>query len=232
MNSHSTLPRFFLPMLGACGIALLAGSGLTAAAAATNTLGAPASRALAPAAAKPGSATAPAPIAMNPDIVADGGGVHIGGTMAPFNGSAAINSRSMVALTPVERARNRDGAEPCRFTGSFTLKNVGAGSPASVGLNGFDVYTWVEQPQGPQVGKIGNTGYFIPDLKPGATYPQNFSFDLRPGSYVFWLSIDPYHKLKQATPGNKTYHVQLNASCGITGIQRMQVPAGIRPVNH
>ncbi len=225
MKTYPAVPRFFIRMLYACGVVLFAGSVLSAARAAPLTAGAPVSRALGPAATKPSYATAPAPITRLPDIVADGGGVNIAGRMAPFNGSVAINSMTMEPLTPIQRARSRNGDQPCRFIGSFRLKNVGSGS---AGATGFDVYTWVEQPQGPQVGKISDTGYGIPDMHPGATYSQNFSFDLLPGSYVFWLSIDPMHRLKQATPGARQYHVQLNASCGIAGMQRMRVPAGIK----
>ena len=168
-----------------------------------------------PVATKPGSASVPTPATLYPDIIADGGGITINNKFVAFNGSIAINSTTIMPSSPETTT--------CRYTGSFTLKNVGGGSPASVGVNSFDVNTTVEQPQ---VGKIDSQGYGIPDLKPGATYPQTFYYDLKPGSYVIWLTIDPYHKLKQATPGVKQYHVQLNVTCDRGGsMQRMPGPA-------
>jgi len=191
-----------------------------AAHAAPMTAHAPVIRAVGPAAASPGGAAAPAPL---PDIVTDGGGIHVANTFAPFNGTVAINSTTMSPLTPAQRARNR-GEQPCSFTGSFTLKNVGGSRADSV-----DVYTWVEQPQGPQVGKIGDMGYSNPPLMPGGTYSWTFAQHLAPGSYVFWLVIDPQNRLKQATPGPKKYQVRLLASCGIAGMPRMTAPNALAP---
>jgi hypothetical protein len=208
----------------ACGIAALFLLGLGTATAAPYATGTNATRALGPVAAKPNPGVAHAPIARNPDIVADGGGVHIGSAFVAFNSTAAINSTTIIPQPRPPRPE-RTPSEVCRFIGSFTLRNVGSGSPSDVGVYNFDVYTWVEQPQGPQVGKMADTGYAIPDMKPGTTYSQNFSFDVKPGLYVFYLSIDPYHKLKQATPGTKQYRVQLRTSCGIGAIRQMHTPA-------
>lgn len=215
MNKQFTPAQFLFHLLRACGISLLIGSGFTAAIAAPSSVGSQVSTVPGPVATKPGSAFVPTPATLYPDIIADGGGITINNKFVAFNGSIAINSTTIMPSSP--------GATACRYTGSFTLKNVGGGSPSSVGVNSFDVNTTVEQPQ---VGKIDSEGYSIPDLKPGATYPQPFRYDLKPGSYVIWLTIDPYHKLKQATPGVKQYHVQLNVTCDRGGsMQFMPGPA-------
>ena len=90
------------------------------------------------------------------------------------------------------------------------------------GAGAVDVYTWFEQPQGPQVGKISDQGYGNPALAPGGRQTWTFRATLAQGSYVLHLVIDPKHL-------NKQYAVNLKPSCGYGGIRRCALRAPRRP---
>ncbi|MGA7986192.1 MAG: type VI secretion system tube protein Hcp, partial [Burkholderiales bacterium] len=128
-----------------------------------------------------------------------------------FGTTTGIVSTAMAQLAPAQRGRER--VPSCSFNGSFTIRNAGGGAAPAV-----DVYTWLEQPQGPQVGKISDQGYGNPALAPGGRQTWSFGFTLAQGSYVLHLVIDPKHLNKQNT-------VNLKASCGYGGISQMRAPA-------
>jgi len=176
----------------------------------------PATRALGPAAPKPGSLATQPPSVLHADLVVDGNGIQIGNRFAQFGTTAPINSTSMAPLSPKQQAQER-GQAPCHFTGSFGVKNAGAVQSEAV-----DVYSWAEQPQGPQVGKIGDMGYGNPALAPGARQTWTFALDLVPGSYVFHVVIDPKRL-------NRQYTVNLSASCGLGTIPQMRAPNALAP---
>jgi hypothetical protein len=177
---------------------------------------APATRSLAPAAA-PGTAAAPTPAALRADLVVENNGVYIGGRLATFGGTTGIVSTAMAQPAPAQRGRER--VPSCSFSGSFTIGNAGGGPAGAV-----DVYTWLEQPQGPQVGKISNQGYGNPALAPGGRQTWSFGFTVAQGSYVLHLVIDPKHL-------NKQNAVNLKASCGYGGISQMRAPAALAPAH-
>lgn len=204
-----------ISMLVRCGLAL--GLGLSAAAAVAAPIGtrAPATRSLAPAAA-PGSAAAPTPAALRADLEVENNAVTIGGRSVTFGTTTGIVSTAMAQPTPAQRGRER--VPSCSFNGSFTIRNAGGGPAPAV-----DVYTWLEQPQGPQVGKIADQGYGNPALAPGGRQTWSFGFTVAQGSYVLHLVIDPKHL-------NKQNAVNLKASCGYGGISQMRAPAALAPV--
>ena len=201
-------------ILPRCGLALALGLALSTALAAPMGARAPATRALAPAA-TPGSAATPTPTALRPDLVVDGNGVHFGGRFATFGTTAGIVSTVIAQLPPVQREREREPS--CSFTGSFTIMNAGGGPAGAV-----DVYTWFEQPQGPQVGKISDQGYGNPALAPGGSQTWSLGFTLKQGSYVFHLVIDPKHL-------NRQYALNLNASCAQRGAPPLHAPTALAP---
>jgi type VI protein secretion system component Hcp len=178
--------------------------------------GAPATRALGPAAPRPGSIATQPPSVLHADLVVDGNGFQIGNRFAQFGTTVPINSTSMAPLSPKQQAQNR-GQAPCHFTGSFAVKNAGAVQSEAV-----DVYSWAEQPQGPQVGKIGDMGYGNPALAPGARQTWTFAFDLAPGSYVLHVVIDPKRL-------NRQYTANLVASCGFGAMPQMRAPNALAP---
>src|SRR5512135_806394 len=178
--------------------------------------GTPATRALGPIAPKPGSLATQPPSVLHADLVVDGNGFQIGNRFAQFGTTVPINSTSMAPLSPKQQAQNR-GQAPCHFTGSFAVKNTGAVQSEAV-----DIYSWAEQPQGPQVGKIGDMGYGNPALAPGARQTWSFALDLAPGTYVFHVVIDPKRL-------NRQYTVNLSASCGLGTIPQMRAPNALAP---
>jgi len=197
-----------------CALSAALGLALTAASAAPLGERGAATRSLAPAA-TPGAAPAPAPTALRPDLVVQNNGVTIGGRLVPFGSTTAIVSTAIAQPSGPQRGREREPS--CSFNGSFTIRNAGAGpAPAA------DVYTWFEQPQGPQVGKISSMGYGNPALAPGGTQMWGLGFTLMQGSYVLHLEIDP-KKL------NKQYAANVKVSCGYGGIPRMQAPKALGP---
>lgn len=183
---------------------------------------APATRSVAPAAA-PGAAAVPAPSALRPDLVVQNNSVSLGGRPIAFGSTAGIVSTAIAQPSGAQRGRER--VPSCSFNGSFTIRNAGGGPAPAV-----DVYTWFEQPQGPQVGKISDMGYGNPALAPGGTQTWSFGATLEQGSYVFHLVIDPKHL-------NRQYALNLNLSCGYGSIPQRrapaaqpQAPAGFAPV--
>ena len=175
---------------------------------------APAMRSLAPAAA-PARAVAPMPTALRPDLEVENNGVTLGGRLVAFGGTAGIVSTAIAQPSPSQRGRER--VPSCSFNGAFTIRNAGTGPAEAV-----DVYTWFEQPQGPQVGKIADQGYGNPALTPGGRQTWSFGVTLAQGAYVMHLVIDPKHLDKQ-------YAVNLKANCGYGGIPRMRAPRALGP---
>lgn len=190
--------------------ALAAPIGVRAPAGAT----APATRSLAPAA-PPGAAVMPKPSALRPELVVQNNDVSLGGRPIAFGSTAGIVSTAIAQPTGAQRGRER--VPSCGVNGSFTIRNAGGGPAPAV-----DVYTWFEQPQGPQVGKISDQGYGNPALAPGGAQTWSFGATLMQGSYVFHLVIDPKHL-------NRQYALNLNLSCGYGGIPRMRAPAALAP---
>ncbi|MFZ1910209.1 MAG: type VI secretion system tube protein Hcp [Burkholderiales bacterium] len=158
--------------------------------------------------------TSPPP-ALNSNLIVDGNGVQIGGRLATFGTTAGIVSTAMVPLTPIQRAKRVPQA--CHFTNSFTIKNAGGRA-----ADGVDIDVWVDQPQGPQVGKIASNGFGNPSLAPGASYTWNWAFDVSPGSYVYHLVVDRKHL-------NRQFAVNLVASCGFGTVPQMRAPAAQIP---
>lgn len=212
----TTRSRFFFASTGTFTLGAVIACALSTASAAPISTGAPATRALGPAAPRPGAIATQPPSVLHADLVVDGNGVQIGSRFAQFGTTAPINSTSMTPLAPQQQARER-GAQPCHFTGSFAVKNAGAVQSEAV-----DVYSWAEQPQGPQVGKIGDMGYGNPALAPGARQTWTFALDLAPGSYVFHVVIDPKRL-------NRQYTTNLIASCGLGTIPQMRAPNALAP---
>jgi hypothetical protein len=150
----------------------------------------------------------PTPITLRADLVVENNGVYIGGRLATFGTTTSVVSTAMAQPSPAQRGRER--VQSCSFNGSFTIRNAGGRQSDAV-----DVYTWLEQPQGPQVGKISDQGYGNPALAPGGSQTWSFGFTLMQGSYVFHLVIDPKHLNK--------------ASCGYGGISQMRAPNALAP---
>jgi type VI protein secretion system component Hcp len=208
----TTQNGFCFRVVRACGMGLALSFGFSASIAAPIGAAAPATRAVGSVAApSPGAAVTHTPSTLNADLVVDGNGVLIGGRFAKFGTTAGIVSTSMVPLTPIQRAKRVPQA--CHFTGSFTMKNIGGR-----GADGVDVDVWVDQPQGPQVGKIWSSGFGNPPLAPGASYSWYPAFDLQPGSYVYHLVVDRKHL-------NRQFAVNLVASCGFGEAPQMNAPA-------
>jgi len=205
-----------LASTGACALGVAIACALSTASAATNAPPRTASPAIVPSAPKPGSVAAQPPSVLHADLVVDGNGIQIGNRFAQFGTTAPINSTNMTPITPKQQAQQR-GQGPCHFTGSFAVKNAGAVQSEAV-----DVYSWAEQPQGPQVGKIGDMGYGNPALAPGARQTWTFALDLVPGSYVFHVVIDPKRL-------NRQYTANLIASCGLGTIPQMRAPNALAP---
>jgi type VI protein secretion system component Hcp len=207
---------FAVALRRGCALGFAIACAVSTASAAPISAGTPATRALGPVAPRPGSTATQPPSVLHADLVVDGNGIQIGNRFAQFGTTASINSTSMTALAPQQQARER-GAQPCHFTGSFAVKNAGAMQSEAV-----DVYSWAEQPQGPQVGKIGDMGYGNPALAPGGHQTWTFALDLAPGSYVFHVVIDPKRL-------NRQYAVNLSASCGLGSIPQMRAPNALAP---
>ncbi|MGA8006546.1 MAG: type VI secretion system tube protein Hcp, partial [Burkholderiales bacterium] len=169
---------------------------------------------LAPAA-LPGAAVTPTPAALQPDLVVQNGGVYLnGGRLLTFGSTAQITS---TAIAPSGPKKTPPRVPSCTFDGSFTIRNAGGGPAPAV-----DVYTWFEQPQGPQVGKMLDVGYGNPALAPGGTQMWSFRATLMQGAYVFHLVIDPKRL-------NKQYALNLMLSCRSGGIAQMQAPNALHP---
>lgn len=152
--------------------------------------------------------------AVFPEIVAEGVGMTIGGQVVAFTSSNPVSIRSTTMMPTAASPSD------CRFVGNFQLKNVGAGAAPT-----FDVYTMADSQQGVRSMK---TGYMIPGMQPGASYPENFYLDLAPGIYSVILVIDPEKKLHQSAQNPKKYLVKINASCGPAplggGVKKKQAP--------
>jgi hypothetical protein len=154
------------------------------------------------------------PRTLLPEIVADGGGLTIGGQPVAFTNSNPVSIRSTTMMPTAA------SPSACRFVGSFQLKNTGAGVAPT-----FDVQTMADSQQGVRSMK---TGYMIPGMLPGASYPENFYLDLAPGIYSVILVIDPEKKLQQSAQNPKKYLVKINANCGPAplggGVQKKRFP--------
>jgi len=152
--------------------------------------------------------------AVSPEIVADGLGMTIGGQVVAFTSYNPVSIRSTTMMPTAA------SPSACRFAGSFQLKNTGAGVAPT-----FDVQTMADSQQGVRTMK---TGYMIPGMQPGASYPENFYLDLAPGIYSVILVIDPEKKLPQSAQNPKKYLVKINASCGPAplggGVKKKQTP--------
>lgn len=161
------------------------------------------------------SASIPTPKTLLPEIIADGGGMQIGGQFTAFANAIPVSVRSAQMMPTAS------SPTACRFSGKFQLKNTGGGAASM-----FDVYTMADSQQGV---RSMNTGYSIPGMAPGEIYSQSFLLDLAPDTYSVILVIDPNHKLKQATQDVKKYLVKIKANCGSAGfgggVQKMMTPA-------
>ena len=167
------------------------------------------------------SASILAPKTMLPEIVADGGGMQIGGQFVAYTNATPVSVRS------TDMMPTASSPSSCRFVGKFQIKNIG-GAAAPM----FDVNTMADSQHGVRSNSVG---YGIPGIDPGKSYSQDFYLDLAPDTYSVILEIDPHHKLKQATQNPKKYLVKINANCGSAalggGVKQRLTPAAQKQVN-
>jgi hypothetical protein len=156
-----------------------------------------------------------------PDVMLEGGGVTIGSTYLPYVSSGPPNVHSAVMIN----SPNGRSGLGCRFPVSFKLKNIG-GAPTPYS---FDVYFSVIQGPPFVTGQpaITSVGFAMNQLNPGAIGSENSGFDILPGSYGFYLTVDPHHRFKQAGPSDRGWLFAFKVTCG-SGVFAPQpsVPAG------